>query len=120
MKFPGVISLRNDRPIWAIPNGTFFRLTCWIVAKSTNIACAVSGRRKTVFSASSIGPMFVLNIRWKFFGCVNAVCPQFGHFGACSMSGGVVLLVSGLRRWKRAGDRHGSADDSSGTRPADR
>ena len=55
------------------------RLTCWIVAKSTNIPCAVSGRRYTVFSASSIGPMFVLNMRWKLRGWVNAVCPQFGH-----------------------------------------
>ena len=73
MKFPGVILLRNDLPIWAIPKGTFLRLTCWIVAKSTNIPCAVSGRRYTVFSASSIGPMFVLNIRWKLRGCVNAV-----------------------------------------------
>ena len=81
MKFPGVISLRNERPIWAIPNGIFFRLTCWIVAKSTNIACAVSGRRYTVFSASSIGPMLVLNMRWKLRGWVNAVCPQFGQAG---------------------------------------
>ncbi len=45
MKFPGVISLRNDFPIWAIPNGSFFRLAAWTVTKSTNIPCAVSGRR---------------------------------------------------------------------------
>ncbi len=81
MKLPGVISLRNERPICAIPKGIFLRLTCWIVAKSTNIACAVSGRRYTVFSASSIGPMFVLNIRWKLRGSVNEVCLQFGHVG---------------------------------------
>ena len=45
MKFPGVISLRNDLPICAIPNGTFFRDVCCTAAKSTNIPCAVSGRR---------------------------------------------------------------------------
>ena len=45
MKFPGVISLRNALPIWAIPNGIFLR---WAAdrAKSTNMPCAVSGRKK--------------------------------------------------------------------------
>jgi hypothetical protein len=42
-KLPGVISLRNDLPIWAMPNGGFLRLVRWIVAKSTNMPCAVSG-----------------------------------------------------------------------------
>jgi hypothetical protein len=45
MKFPGVISLRNDFPTCAIPNGTFLRAADWICTKSTNIPWAVSGRR---------------------------------------------------------------------------
>jgi hypothetical protein len=45
MKLPGVISLRNDLPICAMPNGIFLREVCWTSAKSTNIPCAVSGRR---------------------------------------------------------------------------
>ena len=45
MKLPGVISLRNDLPICAIPNGSFLRAVAWIRAKFTNMPCAVSGRR---------------------------------------------------------------------------
>ena len=120
MKFPGVISLRNARPICAIPNGTFLRLTCWTVTKSTNIACAVSGRRYAVCSASSIGPMFVLNIRWKLRGWVNAVWPQLGHLGACSMSSVVSSSPVTEARGSRVDGRRGTADGSSGTRRADR
>ena len=45
MKFPGVISLRNDLPICAMPKGSFLRATAWIAGKFTNMPCAVSGRR---------------------------------------------------------------------------
>ncbi len=44
-KLPGVISLRNDLPTWAMPNGGFLRLVCSTLAKLTNMPCAVSGRR---------------------------------------------------------------------------
>ncbi len=44
-KLPGVISLRNDLPIWAMPNGGFLRLACCTLVKSTNMPWAVSGRR---------------------------------------------------------------------------
>ena len=44
-KLPGVISLRNDLPTWAMPNGGFLRLVCSTLAKSTNMPWAVSGRR---------------------------------------------------------------------------
>ncbi len=44
-KLPGVISLRNDLPIWAIPNGGFLRVVVWTLAKLTKIPWAVSGRR---------------------------------------------------------------------------
>src|SRR5919106_6683664 len=80
MKFPGVISLRNDLPFWAIPNGSFFRVAAWTVAKSTNIPWAVSGRRYTSWAWSSTGPMWVLNMRLKLRGSVNLSLPQFGHF----------------------------------------
>ena len=34
-KLPGLISLRNDLPIWAMPKGTFLRLACWTDLKFT-------------------------------------------------------------------------------------
>ena len=45
MKFPGVISLRNDLPIWAMPNGGFLRANVSVVLKSRKMPWAVSGRR---------------------------------------------------------------------------
>ena len=45
MKLPGVISLRNDLPCWAMPNGGFLRLVWSTLAKLTKMPCAVSGRR---------------------------------------------------------------------------
>ena len=45
MKFPGVISLRKDLPICAIPNGGFLRANCSTVLKFTKMPWAVSGRR---------------------------------------------------------------------------
>ena len=45
MKLPGVISLRNDLPIWPMPNGGFMREACSTFAKFVKMPCAVSGRR---------------------------------------------------------------------------
>ena len=45
MKLPGVISLRNALPIWAIPNGGFLRANWSTFLKLTKIPWAVSGRR---------------------------------------------------------------------------
>ena len=45
MKLPGVISLRNDLPIWPMPNGGFLRDAVTTLAKLTKMPCAVSGRR---------------------------------------------------------------------------
>ena len=45
MKLPGVISLRNDLPIWPMPNGGFLREVVHTFAKFTKMPCAVSGRR---------------------------------------------------------------------------
>ena len=45
MKLPGVISLRNDLPIWAIPNGGFLRAKPSTFLKLMKMPCAVSGRR---------------------------------------------------------------------------
>ena len=45
MKLPGVISLRNDLPIWPMPNGGFLRAVVDTLAKFTKMPCAVSGRR---------------------------------------------------------------------------
>jgi hypothetical protein len=44
-KLPGLISFRNDFPIWAIPNGIFFCELCWTFLKLTYEPCAVSGRK---------------------------------------------------------------------------
>ena len=45
MKLPGVISLRKDRPICAIPNGSLRRIVVATLSNWTNMAWAVSGRR---------------------------------------------------------------------------
>ena len=45
MKLPGVISLRNDLPTWAMPNGGFLRENCRTFLKLMKMPCAVSGRR---------------------------------------------------------------------------
>ena len=45
MKLPVVISLRNDLPICAIPNGGFLRANCRTFLKLMKIPWAVSGRR---------------------------------------------------------------------------
>ena len=44
-KLPGVISLRNDLPTWAMPNGGFFREVSSTFLKLRNMPWAVSGRR---------------------------------------------------------------------------
>jgi len=41
MKFPGVISLRNDFPIWAIPNGGLRRAIWATFLKLTKMPWAV-------------------------------------------------------------------------------
>ena len=45
MKLPGVISLRNDLPVCAMPNGGFLRAAVITLRKLTKMPCAVSGRR---------------------------------------------------------------------------
>ena len=45
MKLPGVISLRNDLPTCAMPNGGLRRAYWSVVLKSRKMPCAVSGRR---------------------------------------------------------------------------
>ena len=44
-KLPGVISLRNDLPIWAMPNGGRLREVSRTFLKLVNMPWAVSGRR---------------------------------------------------------------------------
>src|SRR5258708_3885203 len=41
MKLPGVISLRNDLPTCAMPNGSFLRIDCWTLSKFTKIPRAL-------------------------------------------------------------------------------
>ena len=80
MKLPGVISLRNDLPICAIPNGGFLRLVVCTLAKFTRMPCAVSGRRYATEPSSSTGPTCVLNIRLKLRAGVKlSFAPQFGQ-----------------------------------------
>ena len=45
MKLPGVISLRKDLPICAIPNGGSCGVNCRTFLKLTKMPWAVSGRR---------------------------------------------------------------------------
>ncbi len=94
MKFPGVISLRNALPIWAMPNGTFCRVLCCTFRKFTKMPCAVSGRRYTVEALSSTGPMNVLNMRLNMRGSVSWHCSAspgcllgfWGQRASCSLS----------------------------------
>ena len=80
MKLPGVISLRNDLPICAMPNGGFLRVVVCTLAKFTKMPCAVSGRRYATEASSSTGPTKVLNIRLNWRASVNeSLAPQFGH-----------------------------------------
>ena len=65
MKLPGVISLRNDLPTCAIPNGGFLRENCSTFLKLMKMPCAVSGRRYAVAPDSFTGPIVVSNIRLK-------------------------------------------------------
>ena len=67
MKLPGVISLRNDLPTCAIPNGGLRRASWATFLKLTKIPCAVSGRRNTRWPVSSTGPTRVSNMRlnWR-------------------------------------------------------
>ena len=44
-KLPGVISLRNDLPTFAMPNGGLRRASCATFLKLMKMPCAVSGRR---------------------------------------------------------------------------
>src|ERR1700742_5119975 len=55
-KLPGVISLRHDLPICAMPNGGFLRLELSTLEKLMNMPCAVSGRRSTSDDVSTTGP----------------------------------------------------------------
>src|SRR3954447_22558540 len=79
-KLPGVISLRNDLPTCAIPNGGFLRVVVCTFLKLTKMPCAVSGRRNAIDASSSIGPTCVLNIRLKLRAGVKlSLAPQLGH-----------------------------------------
>src|SRR6476646_8413332 len=79
-KLPGVISLRNDLPICAMPNGGFLREVVCTFLKLTKMPCAVSGRRYAIDASSSTGPTCVLNIQlnWRA-GVKVSFDPQFGH-----------------------------------------
>ena len=79
MKLPGVISLRNDFPIWAMPKGSFFRMDCCTLSKFTKMPCAVSGRSHATDAVSSAGPTKVLNMRLNFRGGPSFCSPQCGH-----------------------------------------
>ena len=45
VKLPGVTSLRNALPIWAMPKGSLRRMVSSTFWKFTKMPCAVSGRR---------------------------------------------------------------------------
>ena len=79
MKFPGVISLRKLRPIWAIPKGSFRRIACSTFSKLTNMPCAVSGRRYVTAASSSTGPRNVFSIMLNWRGSVSSPFPHSGQ-----------------------------------------
>src|SRR4051812_43187306 len=87
-KLPGVISLRNDFPTCAMPNGGFLRIVLSTFMKFVNMPCAVSGRRYTSAAESSTGPACVLNMRLNWRASVKeSFDPQLGHVcGSSSLS----------------------------------
>ena len=98
-KLPGVISLRNALPCCAMPNGTRTRLEEITFLKSTNIPCAVSGRRYTSDARSSRGPTWVLNIRLNIRASSSGP-PHSGHFSPNTLSARHRFLHS-PRHWRR-------------------
>src|SRR6266571_5188976 len=84
-KFPGVISLRNARPCCAMPNGTRTRVELMTFLKSTNMPCAVSGRRYTADEESSTGPTCVLNMRLNIRASSSGP-PHSGHLSPFTVS----------------------------------
>ena len=78
MKLPGVISFRNDLPIWAIPNGGFLRENWRTFLKLMKMPWAVSGRRYALFDSSCTGPTKVSNIRLNWRGSESSP-PQTGQ-----------------------------------------
>ena len=89
MKLPGVISLRNDFPTCAMPNGGFRRASWATFLKLMKIPCAVSGRRYTFMPVSSTGPTRVSNMRLNWRGSVRSqslVSPGclLGRFPHCA------------------------------------
>ncbi len=62
-----MISLRNDLPTCAMPNGGLRRASCSTFLKLMKMPCAVSGRRYAVELASSSAPTCVWNMRlnWR-------------------------------------------------------
>src|SRR5437868_10524211 len=78
VKLRGLISLRNDLPICAMPNGTLMRVeftTFWKLAK---MPCAVSGRSQVLDPESATGPKVVSNIRLNLRAGVSSPL----HFGS--------------------------------------
>ena len=102
MKLPGVISLRNDLPIWAMPNGGLRREVVCTWAKLTKMPCAVSGRRYATEPASWVGPRWVWSMPENCLGSVNApFVPQCGQLRSARPSaGGLPCLASyASSRW---------------------
>ena len=63
MKLPGVISLRNDLPTCAMPNGGLRRASWSTFLKLMKMPCAVSGRRYASEPSPSSAPTCVWNMR---------------------------------------------------------
>ena len=106
MKLPGVISLRNDLPICAIPNGGFLRVVVCTFLKLTKMPCAVSGRRYATDASSSTGPTYVLNIRLKLRASVKlSLAPQFGHAPDAGQVVGAEALLAVAAVDERVGER---------------
>ena len=127
-KFPGVISLRNDLPTWAMPNGGFLRDVSSTFLKLRNMPCAVSGRRYTSCPAPSTGPAWVLNMRlnWRASVKVSVLAaaragvrvvelvepePLLALLAVDERVGEVRQVAGRLPHRRRAEDRRVEADD---------
>src|SRR5262249_32640691 len=79
VKLPGVISLRNDLPVWAIPKGSLRCVESITLRKLTKMPWAVSGLKKTTDEESSMAPTLVLSIRLNARGSVSSDPLHLGH-----------------------------------------
>ncbi len=84
MKLPGVISFRNDLPIWPMPNGSFLRMARWTLRKIHEDALGSFRTQIDLVFRIFRYSWNVLNIRLKLTDRVKSLAPHPGQAISCS------------------------------------